>query len=207
MAHAPAETSAVPANRRNDLRYHILAIVVLSGVVYYLLDTATDVDVIDISRILDFQAQEYDYFMADVDSIHYTPDGQADYRFTARRLTHFPNPEYTIMEIPRFYIFLEDNSTWQVDSRSGRVEVDLVKNQQRLMLQDDVVVSGTLADGNPVTMYTDALTIYPETKSLQTEADVLIEGPGFTTSSSGLQADLNSNEIRQLSNGQLRYER
>lgn len=195
------------APRKSDLRYHVVAVLLLSLVVFYLLDTATEDDVIDITRLLELQAQEYDYFMADVDSIHYTLSGRADYRFRARRVTHYPNPEYSLIEAPRFFIYQDDDRTWQVDSNNGRVEMDREKNQEKLVLEDNVVISGTLEDGSPVNIYTDTLTIYPDEKSMHSESDVLFEARGFSSTSTGFSADLTRNVVRQLADGELHYDR
>jgi len=94
---------------RSSLKKHLLAILLLSAAMYYLLDSATDEEVLAISRLLELQAQDYDYFMADVDSVHYLESGLADYRFQASRLTHFPNPEISILDAPRFLLFSEGN--------------------------------------------------------------------------------------------------
>lgn len=200
------QTATADTDRKSDLRYHAIAILLLSVAVYYLLDTAADDEVIDISRLLDFQAQEYDYYMSDIDSVHYARDGKAQYRFQAQRLTHFPNPEYSILETPRFQVFLEDNSAWQVDSSSGRVEPDPETQEQKLTLNDNVIIQGLLDDGPRVNIFTDTLTLYPDSKILQTSSDVRIQTDGLETSSTGFTADLTSNVFRQLANGQVTYE-
>lgn len=191
--------------RKSDLRYHVAAILLLSVAVYYLLDSAADDEVLDIRRLLDFQAQEYDYYMNDIDSVHYAADGKADYRFQAQRLTHFPNPEFSVIETPRFQIFLEDNSAWQVDSENGRVEPDPETLEDRLILQDNVVIQGLLRDGTRVNIYTDSLTLYPESKTLHSDSEVRFETEGLTSSSTGISADLEQETFRQLANGKIRY--
>ena len=195
-----------PEDNGSSLKYHFMAIFLLSGIMYYLLDSATDEEILDITRLFDLQSQDYDYFMTDIDSIHYSSDGMADYRFRAHRLTHFPNPEYSIIETPQLMLYSEDNSIWVVNSGTGRIEIDSERNQQRLELNEDVIISGVTADGKPVNIYTDTLIIYPEKKSMGSDSDVLFETEGFTTSSKGFTADLNSNIFRQLDNGQLQYD-
>lgn len=192
--------------RRSGLRLHVLAIIVLGAIVFYLLDSATDEDVLDISRLLELSEQEYDYFMANVDSMHYTLDGRADYRFRADRVTHFPNPEVSLIDAPRFILFQEDQSAWRINALSGRLEMDPDRNQERLVLVDDVIIDGITAQGRPVRITTDALTLWPEDGDMRTDRDVLLESDGFITTSQGLFADINTNVIRQLANGQMQYE-
>jgi len=192
--------------RKSDLRYHMAAILLLSVAVYYLLDSATDDEVLDIRRLLDFQAQEYDYYMQDIDSVHYAADGKAQYRFQAQRLTHYPNPEYSLIETPRFQIFLEDDSAWQVDSENGRVEPDPATLEDRLVLEDNVIIKGQLRDGTRVNIFTDSLTLYPDSKTIHSSSEVRFETEGLISSSTGISADLEQGTFRQLANGHIRYD-
>jgi LPS export ABC transporter protein LptC len=195
-----------PLLGKSSLRYHFLAIFLLSGVMYYLLDSATDEEILDITRLLDLQSQDYDYFMANVDTVHYSADGISDYRFQALRVTHFPNPEYSIIEAPLFMLYGADNAAWEIHSETGRIELDTQRNQERLELNENVIIRGIAADGTPVNIYTDSLTIYPEEKSMSTQSNVLFETEGFSSTSTGINADLNINVFRQLANGQLQYD-
>lgn len=203
---AAAQAATNPDQVKTTLRYHFLAVLLLSGVIYYLLESATEDEILDISRLLEMQEQDYDYFMLDVDSVHYTIAGSADYRFLARRVTHYPNPEYSLVEIPQFTIFGADNSTWRIDATRGRVELDTERNQERMVLDEAVTIRGTTAEGRPVSIFTDSLTLYPEEKSISTESVVLFESDGLTSSSRGLAADLGSNIIRQLADGRFEYD-
>ena len=191
---------------RSSLKKHLLAILLLSAAMYYLLDSATDEEVLAISRLLELQAQDYDYFMADVDSVHYLESGLADYRFQASRLTHFPNPEISILDAPRFLLFSEDNSTWEIRAANGSIVFDSTKNQDRLELNENVTINGLTADGRAISIYTDTLTIYPEDKLLSTQSTVLFESEGFRSTSLGITADLSANIFRQLADGQFRYD-
>jgi len=194
---------AVPGS---SLRKHFLAILVLSGVMYYLLDSATDEEVLAISRLLELQAQDYDYFMSDVDSVHYLESGFADYRFQATRLTHFPNPELSILETPRFLLFSEDHSAWEIKAANGSIEFDSGRNQDRMELNENVIINGLTADGRAINIYTDSLTIYPEDKQLSTQSPVLFESAGFRSTSLGITADLNANIFRQMADGKFQYD-
>lgn len=189
-----------------NLRYHIVAIAILSVIVFFLLDSATDDEILDISSLLEMSEQGYDYFMADVDSIHYTRAGSMDYRFQANRVTHFPNPEYSLVERPRFLVFRDDESSWEINSVSGRVEMDPETSQERLVLNENVIINGTSSDGTPLNIFTNSLVIYPNSKNMHTDSDVLFESEGFLSSSTGFTADLNTNVVRQLANGRSEYE-
>jgi LPS export ABC transporter protein LptC len=195
------------SEKRNDsLRYHILAVVLLSAVAWFLLDTATNDEPLEISSLLQMSEQGYDYFMADVDSIHYTSDGTVDYRFQANRITHFPNPEFSLVESPRFLVFGEDDSNWEINSTKGRVEIDQETNQERLLLNEDVIIHGLSKDGRHINIFTHSLVIYPAEKNLRSDSDVTIESDGFVSSSKGFTADLNTNIVRQLSEGRMQYD-
>ena len=189
-----------------SLRLHIAGIIFLGIIMLFLLDSATEDEILDFNSLLNIGEQEYDYFMANVDSIHYTTNGRADYRLQAQRMTHYPNPEYSDIDQPSFLIYKEDNTNWQVNSDSGRIEIDVDRNQERLVLNDNVIINGVTADGTQVNIYTDTLTIYPDEKSLHSDSVVLFESDGMVSSSTGFSADLNTNIIQQLANGQMQYD-
>ena len=190
----------------SNFRFHLAGIIFLGIIMLYLLDSATENEILSISSLLDIGEQEYDYFMANVDSIHYQSNGRADYRFQAQRVTHYPNPEYSDIDQPSFLIYREDNTNWLVNSVSGRVDMDPDRNQERLVLNENVIINGVTADGTQVNIYTDTLTIYPEEKSLHSDSDVLFESDGMMSSSTGFNADLNTNVIQQLANGKIEYD-
>lgn len=202
-----SENNNAEAEKSNGTpRYHILAVALLAAVVWFLLDTATNDEPLEISSLLQMSEQGYDYFMADVDSIHYTSDGEVDYRFKANRITHFPNPEYSLVESPRFLVFREDESNWKINSTKGRVEIDPETNQERLLLNENVIINGISNDGRQVYIFTDSLVIYPAEKNMRSDSDVTIESDGFVSSSRGFTADLNTNIVRQLSEGRMQYD-
>ncbi len=206
MSSSSENNNAETGKSNGSLRYHILAVALLSAVVWFLLDTATDDEPLDISSLLQMSEQGYDYFMANVDSIHYTSDGEVDYRFKANRITHFPNPEYSLVESPRFLVFREDESNWKINSTKGRVEIDPETNQERLLLNENVIINGISNDGRQVNIFTDSLVIYPAEKNMRSDSDVTIESDGFVSSSRGFTADLNTNIVRQLSEGRMQYD-
>jgi LPS export ABC transporter protein LptC len=206
MSSSSENYNAEAGKSNGSLRYHILAVALLSSVVWFLLDTATDDEPLDISSLLQMSEQGYDYFMGNVDSIHYTSDGEVDYRFKANRITHFPNPEYSLVESPRFIVFREDESNWKINSTKGRVEIDPETNQERLLLNENVIINGISNDGRQVNIFTDSLVIYPAEKNMRSDSDVTIESDGFVSSSRGFTADLNTNIVRQLSEGRMQYD-
>ena len=206
MSSSSENNNAETGKSNGSLRYHILAVALLSAVVWFLLDTATDDEPLDISSLLQMSEQGYDYFMANVDSIHYTSNGEVDYRFKANRITHFPNPEYSLVESPRFLVFREDESNWEINSTKGRVEIDPETNQERLLLHENVIINRISNDGRQVNIFTDSLMIYPAEKNMRSDSDVTIESDGFVSSSRGFTADLNTNIVRQLSEGQMQYD-
>jgi len=206
MSSSSENNNAETGKSNGSLRYHILAVALLSAVVWFLLDTASDDEPLYISSLLQMSEQDFDYFMANVDSIHYTSDGEVDYRFKANRITHFPNPEYSLVESPRFLVFREDRSNWEINSTKGRVEIDPETNQERLLLNENVIINGITYDGRQVNILSDSLVIYPAEKNMRSDSDVTIESDGFVSSSRGFTADLNTNIVRQLSEGRMQYD-
>ncbi len=201
-----APASPESNNHRASLRTHLLAILVPSMIIYYLFDSATNEEIFDFGQLQGLTEQEYDYFMGEIDSIHYTTEGHTDYRFRASRVTHYPNPEFSIIESPRLIIYRDDDSAWRINSTRGRVDVEADSNRERLILSENVIIKGITAAGTPVNIITDSLTFYPSEKSIHTDSEVILESEGFYSTSQGLTADLLTDVIWQLAEGQMRYE-
>lgn len=188
------------------MRIHLIAVVTLSTIMMYLLNSATQENTAG-SNSSDRQSnQDYDFFMTHVDSTHFDLDGQRSYRIQARRLTHYPDPDFTTIETPTFVIYQNENSPWIISAENGRIENDAELMLVKVELSNNVVIRGIDPDGHELNIYTEFLTVYPETKNLSTDREVLLESPGSEFTSIGLTADLSLNQIKLLSNVRGHYE-
>ncbi|MEX2365535.1 MAG: LPS export ABC transporter periplasmic protein LptC, partial [Pseudohongiellaceae bacterium] len=92
------------------MRLHLAYIIMLSAVILYLLLTASDENVAEITDSEIALSQDYDYYMTGIDATHFSLQGEPEYRLQAQRLTHYPDPDYTMIDAPGFVIFQAQNT-------------------------------------------------------------------------------------------------
>lgn len=186
------------------MRFHTIALIILAICVAILLDYATD-EPVTLTLSSELTEQDYDYYIEDIDSMHYSFGGNSDYRLQAKRATHYPNPDHSLLEKPYVVLYQGTELPWFVSAESGRVEKDVALGQDKVELIDNVIIHFVDSEGQAVDIYTDFLTIYPNTNKLNTDHDVIIKSPGAEISVHGISADLALNQIKLLADFRGRF--
>ena len=188
------------------LRLNLLAAALLTAFGLYLLNSSTREEVGELSGSELALNQDYDYFMTEVDSTRFRRDGSPAYRIRARRYTHYPEPDHGRMEAPAFVLYGNTPEPWRITAEQGRVQMDTVRDEQRVVLRDNVVIRGTGPAGREVNIYTEFLSIYPESRYVSTDAEVRLVSAGGRLSGTGMTADLNTNQVQLKANVRGIYE-
>ncbi|MBW3549690.1 MAG: LPS export ABC transporter periplasmic protein LptC [Proteobacteria bacterium] len=133
-------------------------------------------------------------------------DDQGDEAFSVRapRLARDPDTRTLDIATPRFLIPAGEGSQggpWEVRSRTGWVSAQ----GDELRLRGDVVANSTGADGRPVTMTTEQLNVFPESRRATSEVAVTLRQPGLIINGRDLDARLDTKRI-VLQDTQTRYE-
>lgn len=186
------------------IRFALLAL--LFCALIYLLLTATDEEA---GSIIDGElalSQDFDYYMTGVDRTHFGADGEPEYRIRAERFTHYPEPDHILVEEPDVVVYRTGENPWQISADGGRIENDPVRQENRVEFSDNVIVRHTDPQGREIIIYTEFLTVYPDSRFLETDREVTIQGEGLIQRSSGMTADLNNERITLLSNVRGQYE-
>ena len=200
------ELTADKLQNHQRIRLQIIAILILAIVVYSLMDTATQTEVSPDEIISGFREQQYDYYMTDIDSVHFAASGIADYQIMATRLTHYPDPEFSAIENPEFILYQQDANPWYISSRNGRITSDALSNEDKLELMDDVVINREDEAGQLLTIYTDFLTIFPATNQMSTEEEVRMVYADGNHYGMGMFFDLEQDQLEFLSDVESTYE-
>lgn len=188
------------------MRTRLLVIAILSIVLLLLLDTATDDQSGDNSGRLGGLAEDFDYYMRGVDSTRFDMSGRASYRIRAERFTHYPEPDHTLVEAPDLVIYREAEPPWYITARNARVNTDGDGRTHSVELSGDVVLRHEDTEGRELNIYTDYLTLYPETRIVGTDREVRLESGGLRLNALGLAADLNDQYIHLTGEGRGIYE-
>jgi LPS export ABC transporter protein LptC len=187
------------------MRAHLLFVLLLAGLLVYMLNTATDdgTSVPEDALRLD---EDYDYFLTEVDSTHFSLDGAARYRLQATRVTHFPDPDFAIVEEPDVMIFQETALPWHITAQTARIDNDPKNDMDRVQLDHHVVLTHRDPGGETLNILTESLTLYPSSRRAMTEQPVQIISSRAEMTSLGMVADLQQNTVELLANVRGRYE-
>jgi len=187
------------------MRYHTIALVILACILFLPLNSETDdlsFSGIEGSRV----DQAFDYYLTTVDSTRFSAGGESEYRLQAERIVHYPYPEYASVDSPRLIIYESQSGPWFLSAAYGTIQQDPERDEERIDLSENVLVQHTDLTGQTYNIYTDQLTIYPASKYLSTEAEVLFESVNREISSQGMSAELITKHITFLNNVRGRYE-
>jgi lipopolysaccharide export system protein LptC len=150
--------------------------------------------------------QNFDYYMSVIDSTRFSADGNSLYRLQAERIQHYPQPELTSIEMPRLIFYVDEAGPWFLSAAYGTIQQDAQRAEDKLELSENVIVQHTDNRGETHNIYTEALTIYLDSRILTTDQDVLMESSNREISSQGMTADLFGKHLTFLGNVQGRYD-
>ncbi|PCI81845.1 MAG: LPS export ABC transporter periplasmic protein LptC [SAR86 cluster bacterium] len=147
------------------------------------------------SSSLDFNA-----YSEGINTILYDADGNINYTLQAERQVHY-NDDSTEFEKPFIRLFQDGESRWNIVANSGRISADETTPDgalDRIELVGDVQVYSLDDFGNRTLMSTEFLTLNPESEILETDQPVSVVTSALQQSSTGMIANLKSDEITFL---------
>lgn len=148
----------------------------------------------------------YDGYSKEISSVLYNPDGTIDYTLTATDQTHFLDNS-TFLANPFVRLYQDAGPRWNIVARSGRIlgaaESDDI---ERLDLSDAVELYQIDETGNRMMLVTEFVSIYPRTKTMNTDQEVTMTTNTLTQTALGMRADLTQDRLTFLSQVRGRYE-
>lgn len=146
-----------------------------------------------------------DYVLEDFELIALDEQGRESFTVRAPRLARDPATKTLDIATPLFVIPPGPGArtgAWEVRSRSGWVSAD----GDELRLRGQVQARSVDAHGRPVTMATEQLNVFPETKRATSPVAVTMTQPGLILNGQGLDAQLDTRRVH-LTDVKARYER
>jgi lipopolysaccharide export system protein LptC len=181
------------------MRMHFVVSAVLAGLLVFLMNAMVQQDSGGANTGIP-TVQTFDYQMMNLDYMQYDANGTPSYRLLADSITHFPAPEFNTLNKPRFVILEDQDIVWTISANSGRTEDELFSGEQRVDLEDSVVIHGLDSEGREVNIYTSNLRVFPESRSAITDNNVRITGENSNLTATGMTVDLRSSRIRLRTN-------
>lgn len=152
----------------------------------------------------DLLAQDFDYFLQDMQLDRFAPDGTLQYQLTAQRVTHYPEPERSLLQNPTLHWFDPQQPDWALASRRGELRPD-ADGVTQVQLNEDVVARRAPGDDATLTLRSASLLVLPDSGEANTSDEVFIDDAGTQLRGAGMQAWLREGRIR-LAAGSGRHE-
>jgi lipopolysaccharide export system protein LptC len=110
--------------------------------------------------------------------------GRVKHTLVARRMTHYPDNDVTVLLEPSFVTYAEDRAPVTVTSRKARVSA----NGENVYFEDQVrVVRAPHGNQSELTVQTNYLHVIPDENVARTDKPVTIRNAGIVVSASGLE--------------------
>jgi len=140
-------------------------------------------------------ADETNFFMVNATTTQFSSSGEVDHRLKANQITHYPSGEFTVATTPKITLFHQDGTAWFIDAKHGRIS----ENNNIIKLWDNVKL---LRDTPPneLKISTSELTFNAVKKVAHTSQDVVIIDNSTRIDATGMNAYINENRTKLLSN-------
>ena len=161
----------------------------------------TTPETIEVEDTIDMQATESDYYLEKFKTRKFDSRGNLEYEVTGQTLAHYPIDDRSEITLPSV-VMHRDTIKWKIDSASG----ELKKNPSVFTLQGGVVMERESADGAPVVIRTEELSILTDDNEVRTDKPIEIVSETWQLRSIGLQSALDEGKLNLLSNVTGRYE-
>lgn len=140
---------------------------------------------------------EPDYYMENFESTSLDEMGRPAYQLDAENMLHFPDDDSATLEKPHLIVFRGEEEFWDIRAESGLV----LNKGESVILQGDVIILRVRpGDEEALQVYTSDLTVRPDEKYVETDAEVTIKDGQGVTRAVGMWADLNQRRVELLSN-------
>lgn len=148
----------------------------------------------------------YDYYMNNMRTTRFTADGQVAYRLNASRITHYPEGDHAVLENPDLFWSGEGKAPWQLSASSGDLHKAASSDEDELLLEGDVLLTSESADGKPIRIATETLTVLTLSRMATTASAVSLATPGASSQAVGMELRLEDNHIKLLNEVRGSYE-
>lgn len=142
-----------------------------------------------------------DYILHDFEIVALDSHGTEAFILRAPLLEQHPEDRTIEVETPLFLLPDAQDGYWEVRSNNALVTAA----HDEIRLREDVRVEGTSNSGQPVTMNTEQLNVFPETRLASTDERVTVEQPGSTIQGRGMEVDLAAKRYEFHSEVRSRY--
>lgn len=144
-----------------------------------------------------------DYALHDFSLIALDETGKESFAASGPRLSRHPHLGTLDIEQPRFSSPDGEGGVWT--SRSTRAWVNREGSEMRLL--GDAVIEGPIEPGvDPVRVRSEALTLFPRERRIESAVAVTVTEPGSILTAIGLRGEMDTRRVELLSDVRIRHE-
>ncbi|HSR01590.1 MAG TPA: LPS export ABC transporter periplasmic protein LptC [Methylophilaceae bacterium] len=146
-----------------------------------------------------------DYIMKNFVTMQTDTDGKLRYMLAASKMTHYPDDDSTILELPKFTQYEVDKPYTKIKGKLANVS----SNGEEIEVIDDVVVvRQATVDRGEMQVLTDKLVILPNEDLAKTDRPVVIkQAPKTVIHATGMIYDKNKKTLQLLKRVNAHYEK
>ncbi|MBK8187145.1 MAG: LPS export ABC transporter periplasmic protein LptC [Cellvibrio sp.] len=149
------------------------------------------------------------FYMKDVTSREFEPNGKLRYQMSTPAITHYQLnlhtaslEDYTSIEHPQLTFYRDEQAPWNIQASEGRSE----RNGEQIQLLNRVVISQQSDTQGLIEIITESLMVKPEQQFVETDKAVKITAKQTQIDAVGLQADLSTSQLQLNSQVDAVYE-
>lgn len=145
---------------------------------------------------------EPDAFMEDITTVIMDKQGKPSMKIATPKMVHYNENDTTQLISPQLTLYRQSPSPWFVTSKFAKATQGI----DNVDFWENVVIHHVADINNPATIIkTSKLTVHPNKKTAETTEQITMEQPGITVSAKGMFADMNTGDIKLLSQARGEY--
>ena len=143
-----------------------------------------------------------DAFMEDVVTTILDKEGNPKLEITTPKMVHFSKEDTTRLLTPHLTLYRDSPEPWYITSQYAKAWQGI----ENVNFWQDVNIQHAADEKSPqTTIKTSTLTVHPNQRTAQTDAPITLLQPNMTVNAVGMFADMNSGDIKLLSNTRGEY--
>ena len=144
-----------------------------------------------------------DAFMEDVSAVIMDKLGRPSMRIVTPKLVHYVENDRTDFVSPTLTIYRKSPNPWLITAKFGKATEGI----ENVNFWEDVVVHHAADPANPATVIkTATLTVHPNKQTADTTDLITLIQPSIVVKATGMHADMNTGDIKLLSQAKGEYE-
>jgi lipopolysaccharide export system protein LptC len=157
----------------------------------------------EFDKKLQLTTSEPDFVADDLHSVEFDDKGRLNSRVTASHMEHYEDKALTYFTAPVYLVYpVDGKAQWRLQASEGRLD----KNSGKVTLENNVIIDAISPEEPIQTLSTSQLELDLDTMIMTSDRLITITGAGFIIQGTGLNADLNAQEVSLTSQIKGTYE-